>query len=219
MGCLEVSKSKNGYTKIPNKLLEALAKVRIPGEAQQVLNVIIRQTLGWNKEEDGISLSQFMEKTGLPKNSVCRAKKRLHKMNLIICRKNGNRTARYRINRDNRTCKVVTKKRHVSKMNTTSHKKADETSPQNATYKRNKDTSQKKGNADFPRKVFCKFCKQEYKLNSNWGFCPNPNCKKKFYEQRLQDGTWKERLPETNNPEVEEMISKVSEAKGIPSLK
>lgn len=41
---------ENGFTKIANELMEALAKIRIPGEARQVLDVIFRQTYGWNKK-------------------------------------------------------------------------------------------------------------------------------------------------------------------------
>lgn len=75
--------SQKGYTKISNEIIEALAKIRIPGEARQVLDVIIRQTWGWNKMEDGISLSQFVIKTGLSKVHICQAIRILQGMNLI----------------------------------------------------------------------------------------------------------------------------------------
>lgn len=75
--------TEEGYTKIANELLEALAKIRIPGEARQVLDVIIRKTYGFNKSADLISLSQFVFFTGLKRPNVVRAIKKLLEMNVI----------------------------------------------------------------------------------------------------------------------------------------
>ena len=41
---------ENGYTSIANDIVEALAGIRIPGEARQCLDVILRKTYGWNKK-------------------------------------------------------------------------------------------------------------------------------------------------------------------------
>lgn len=75
--------TEDGYTKIANELLDALCKIRIPGEARQILDVIFRKTYGWNKKEDDISLGQFAEATGLSKIHVCQNLKKLLKMNII----------------------------------------------------------------------------------------------------------------------------------------
>lgn len=53
--------------------MDALCRIRIPGEEMQVLNVILRKTYGWNKCEDAISLSQFVEMTMIKKPNVVRA--------------------------------------------------------------------------------------------------------------------------------------------------
>ena len=74
---------ENGYTPIANEIMEALAKTRIPGEARQVLDVIIRKTYGFNKAEDLISLSQFVRATGLKRPNVVRAIQKLLEMNII----------------------------------------------------------------------------------------------------------------------------------------
>jgi phage replication O-like protein O len=66
---------KPGYTKIADKLLEAYCRFRIPGEVRQVIDTIMRKTDGWNKQEDQISLDQFVTMTGLKKPHVIRAKK------------------------------------------------------------------------------------------------------------------------------------------------
>ena len=61
---------ENGYTPIANEIMDALCRIRIPGEERQVLDCIFRKTYGWNKCEDSISLTQFMEMTGLKKPAV-----------------------------------------------------------------------------------------------------------------------------------------------------
>ena len=43
---------ENGYTKIANEILESLARIRINGEARQVLDVIIRKTYGYGKKTE-----------------------------------------------------------------------------------------------------------------------------------------------------------------------
>lgn len=82
---------ENGYTPISNEIMEALARIRIPGEARQLLDVILRKTYGWSKCEDVISLSQFVEMTGLSKTHVCRGINKLLSMNIVT--KKGNATS------------------------------------------------------------------------------------------------------------------------------
>lgn len=82
--------AENGFTRIANDILEALARIRIPGEARQILDVILRKTYGWGKKEDHISLSQFHEATGIKKPSIIRAIKQLLAMKLIIVSEKAN---------------------------------------------------------------------------------------------------------------------------------
>jgi phage replication O-like protein O len=81
---------ENGYTKIANEILEALAHTRIPGEARQILDVIFRQTYGWGKKQDRISLTQFVKSTGIKKPHVIRSIKKLQEMNIITVAQKGN---------------------------------------------------------------------------------------------------------------------------------
>ncbi len=69
---------ENGHTKIANEIMDALCCFRIPGEARQVLDCIIRHTWGWNKKTDKISLSQFVAMTGLMKTAIVKSIKRHH---------------------------------------------------------------------------------------------------------------------------------------------
>lgn len=78
---------ENGYTAIANEVMDALVGIRIPGEAYQVLMLILRKTYGWKKKKDEISLSQFVLETGMKRASVVRSIKILSDMNLIIIEK------------------------------------------------------------------------------------------------------------------------------------
>jgi len=64
--------TKNGYTKIANELLEAMASIKIPADAMRCFFVILRKTYGYEKKMDTISISQFQAMTGLPRGQVCR---------------------------------------------------------------------------------------------------------------------------------------------------
>lgn len=83
---------ENGFVAIANEIVEALGATRIPGEAVQVLWIILRKTYGFNKKEDWISLSQFQEATGISKPHIVRALKMLLDMNIIA--KKGNNVAK-----------------------------------------------------------------------------------------------------------------------------
>lgn len=74
---------ENGYTKVANEIVEALCAIRIPGEARQVIDVVIRKTYGYNKKEDHISLSQFCLSTRMRRGDVCRAINKAVEMNII----------------------------------------------------------------------------------------------------------------------------------------
>ncbi len=91
---------ENGYTAIANKIMEALAIIRIPGEARQVLDAIFRKTYGWNKKEDRISLSQLRKMTNLKDCHIIRARKKLILMNLITIKKDPQGSVIYKFQKD-----------------------------------------------------------------------------------------------------------------------
>lgn len=93
---------EDGHTDIANEIMEALAKTRIPGEARQVLDFILRKTYGWHKKEDRIPLSQISHKTGLNRPAVVRAIRRLIDMNLVI-KKDTSTSNIYRFNKNYHT--------------------------------------------------------------------------------------------------------------------
>jgi phage replication O-like protein O len=81
--------NKPNYTQTPNDFFDEVAKTLKEGELRVML-VIMRQTFGWgNKQWDRISLSQFVEKTGMEEKSVCRSLQTLIAKKLVIKHKEG----------------------------------------------------------------------------------------------------------------------------------
>ena len=74
----------NGYFKQPNDLQDALYKVQISGRQSQILNLIIRLTIGWQKTESRIANMQIAELTGLRVNHVTREINCLAKRKIIF---------------------------------------------------------------------------------------------------------------------------------------
>jgi phage replication O-like protein O len=54
----------NGYTKVPNIILDTHLKQLSLAELKLLL-IIVRQTMGWRKQRDRISHGQFIKKSGL----------------------------------------------------------------------------------------------------------------------------------------------------------
>ena len=101
---------ENGYTAIANELMDALIKNRVPGEQMQCFLFIARKTWGWNKKSDDISLSQFVESTGICKPHVCRALNYLFGKCMISITKKGNGISGYAIQKDFEKWKALPKK-------------------------------------------------------------------------------------------------------------
>ena len=96
--------------------MDALCRIRIPGEEMQVLNVILRKTYGWNKTEDAISLSQFVEMTMIKKPNVVRAIQGLLSKKIISVIEKDNAPAKvYKINKDFDQWHPLSKKITLSK--------------------------------------------------------------------------------------------------------
>jgi len=105
---------KNGYLKIANEIMDALIRIRIPGEARQILDFIIRKTYGFNKKRDAIPLSQFVEATGIRRPNIVRSIIKLETMRII--KKETGATTNYMFNKNFDEWKPLSKKiRGVSK--------------------------------------------------------------------------------------------------------
>lgn len=80
--------SPPNYTQSPNICYDEIFKTLKEGELRVIL-VIIRQTFGWHKPADRISLSQLAEKSGMERKSVCRSLNSLIEKGLVIKNKFG----------------------------------------------------------------------------------------------------------------------------------
>jgi len=100
---------EDGHIRISNEVWDALVSIRIPGEARQVLDFVVRKTWGWGKKDEKISLLEFQNSTGIKKQAVIRALKRLKLMNLIDIQP-GKRRNIYSFNKDYDTWNPLSKK-------------------------------------------------------------------------------------------------------------
>ena len=91
--------AENGHVDIANDIMDAFTRTRIPGEARQVLDFIIRKTWGWKKKNDVIALSQFVKATGIKKPNIIRALRILYQMKIVIKKDNGTDVT-YQFNKD-----------------------------------------------------------------------------------------------------------------------
>lgn len=74
---------ENGYLRIANEIIEALAKA-MPGFTEgQIIWCVIRKTYGWNKKTDKISISQIMEMTKKSRRMVIYALQNLEAKKMI----------------------------------------------------------------------------------------------------------------------------------------
>ena len=102
---------EDGFTRIANELMDALATIRIPGESMQILWTILRKTYGFGKKEDRISLAQFHESTDIPKPRIVRALSKLVEMQIV--NKNGSgHFPNYGINKRYEEWEATPKKPH-----------------------------------------------------------------------------------------------------------
>lgn len=76
------------FTLTPNDLFDKYLS-QVEGSQFKVLAIICRQTFGWQKRWDCISLTQLQKKTGLSRPTIIKATKNLISKNLIIQRKTG----------------------------------------------------------------------------------------------------------------------------------
>jgi len=138
------TQAETGFVKVPNEFWDALCRLRIPGEARQVFDFILRKTLGWNKKADQISLSQISLGTGLNKAKVIRARHKLIALNLIVISQKGNgNNATYSINMNFSAWKPFPKKETFPKKEMIVPQKGNKTFPKKGHTKDNKDTIQK----------------------------------------------------------------------------
>lgn len=66
----EMMAKEEGYTKLPNFLIDDLLMAQISDKAFKCLMLIVRQTIGFGKASDSISITQFQKHCGIKKKDT-----------------------------------------------------------------------------------------------------------------------------------------------------
>ncbi|ORM64208.1 replication protein 15 [Pantoea rodasii] len=74
----------NGFTRIANELLEAIASADLTARQLKLMLAYVRKTYGFNKKTDRIADEQIAQLTGLSRQNVNKAKKELLSMNCLL---------------------------------------------------------------------------------------------------------------------------------------
>ncbi|MGR3220246.1 MAG: replication protein [Candidatus Anammoxibacter sp.] len=74
---------ENGHLDIANEIGEAFRRLHLSGNQWQLLWVILRQTYGWQKTTDKISISFFEKHTGIDRRDVVKGLKKLEEMEIV----------------------------------------------------------------------------------------------------------------------------------------
>lgn len=111
---MENADKQDGYFKIDNAIAEGLARVNLSEYESRALWVILRKTLGWRKESDIISVTQFERATGVNRGNLHPALQRLASKKIIVISKL-RRKCSYKFNQN--ADEWINKKRVMSKQN------------------------------------------------------------------------------------------------------
>ena len=84
----ENPQKENGFTGIANEIVEAMSRTYLTSYETRILWVIFRKTYGWDKKEDWVSISQFVELTGIHRSHVSRSLRLLVLRNIVTKRGN-----------------------------------------------------------------------------------------------------------------------------------
>lgn len=95
-----------------NDFVLQLIAAQLSGVEWQIVMIIIRKTYGYKKKEDWISLSQFMHLSGRTRKGICIAILSLEKKNIIITRREIQKTF-YAFNKKFSSWKIVEKDKLV----------------------------------------------------------------------------------------------------------
>jgi phage replication O-like protein O len=91
---------EDGHLDIANELADALARAPLNGTQFRLLWVVMRKTYGWQKTRDRISISQFVEATGLTKTMVARELRRLVERGYLLAEGDNHHAKTFAIQKD-----------------------------------------------------------------------------------------------------------------------
>ncbi|MBF6794409.1 replication protein [Acinetobacter baumannii] len=143
----DMSKKEEGYTRLPNSLIDEQIMAQLSDKAFKCLMLIIRQTSGFNRSSDKIATTQFQEACGIKKtDKVYASIKELEQKSLIkVERKTGGLNTYYLLENQSQN-KVLPE-------NGTTPKNGEGTTPKNGegtTPKNGEGTTPKNGEGTTP---------------------------------------------------------------------
>jgi len=106
---------EDGYMRVANELGRAITFARLTSYQRCILDVVMRQTYGFNKLVDDIARTQFAEETGIDPSDVRRTINELVEMNIIM-RTEGRYARSYSINKRYATWAIPEPRRYVHKL-------------------------------------------------------------------------------------------------------
>lgn len=74
----------NGYTRIANEILEAMARIKLSPTQYRILFVVWRYTYGFQRKEHKLSLTFLTQATGCDRRLIQREIKKLIKTNILV---------------------------------------------------------------------------------------------------------------------------------------
>ena len=104
------------FTAVDNKMLEALIKIRLPANERSILDIILRQTIGYQVKEKWISWSTLEKMSGIDKRNISKLIKSLEKKGIIF--KNGRI---YSVERDLNKWEGVSPEIHLKEVSSEIH--------------------------------------------------------------------------------------------------
>ena len=159
---------EDGFTPLPNEILEALCRINLSAYETRTLFAVWRKIYGWQKTEDLISVTQFQKMTSLKRQHQSRALKELEARK-IITRIGDGFVNMYRFNKDFTTWKTITKRgddkkkaQNVTQIgDTLSPKLVTILSPELVTTKEKRNYTKEKGDSMGSSKALDRFLKDK----------------------------------------------------------
>jgi phage replication O-like protein O len=101
----------DGFTGIANEIMEALIRAELSGQEIRLTLLVIRQTYGYSRKVDTISLSRMAKMSGIERSRCCQVMGRLEGMKIITVEENLNGLPKkYRFNKDYEQWETVEEK-------------------------------------------------------------------------------------------------------------
>ncbi len=75
---------RNGYTRVPNVILDALPQAGLNGTQHDICHILLRETYGWNRTERAISVGEMAQITCLSRRHISNQLDELVRRHIIV---------------------------------------------------------------------------------------------------------------------------------------